>query len=551
MISATLHGLAGARVGGRYELVTELSGDADARYEAVDLDGSRCLVTLLRDSSEAEGLQSGVVEVGTDAGLGCAYLVEPLEPEPTDELRPGTVFAGKYRVVARLGGGGMGTVYEATTEAGERVALKLIRGDRGSLHDKRRLVREARAAAKVESRHVTRVFASDVDGETSTPFLVMELLTGEDLATLLAREGPLVPAVAARIGVQACRGLEDARREGLVHRDVKPANIFLHKDDGAVTVKVCDFGIVKDVVFGQEETSLTRTGALVGTPAYMAPEQAKDATGVDHRADVWSVAASIYEALAGASPWASSKSVGEVLVRLETQDVPPLADVAPWLDPALCAAVHRALARRPEKRFGTAGQLADALEPFASVEPLLPEQLRRVARGARAAAPRDLPRPPEPRRRFRPVIAAVATAVVVTATAAMAISLRSRGSDDPPAEPASVIDLSKREAPVDADDIEPRLVKAGYQVHSRNRSASSHIRTWTWAVSDDPCGGTVIFVHHDNDALAEVTADAFGNNTPGRVFRTGRRVLYVSLMRETKGELDGYCTDPVADVLTR
>ncbi|NUP11074.1 MAG: protein kinase [Polyangiaceae bacterium] len=390
---AALGGLIGVRIGGRFELVAELEpANGAARYEALDVDGSRCLVALFADGQLEERLRasgSAVLDFGIDESVHCGYVVEPLSKasRPSgDESRLGTTIGGQYLLVALLGQGGMGTVYEAQTTRGERVAVKIVRADSTRPEDKRRFLREARAAMQLRSEHVVNVHASGVDDATSLPFIAMELLRGEDLAHVVAREGALHPSVAVRIAVDACRGLAAAHTAGLVHRDVKPSNIFLHREGDAVVVKVCDFGIVKDLVLTQSETLLTRTGALIGSPGYMSPEQAHDSSVVDQRTDVWSLGATLYEALTGTAPWASCKTIGEVLLTLHTRDVSAVQDSAPWIEDRLAKVVHRALARDPASRYANAAEFLEALEGFASPVPLRVEDIKPIAPELRGAS---------------------------------------------------------------------------------------------------------------------------------------------------------------------
>lgn len=291
----------------------------------------------------------------------------------------GKVLAGKYRLEKILGEGGMGAVYEAHTEQGESFACKVIRPDLvGASPDAmRRLMREARTSLRLVSPHVVRVIEIDTDMSLGLPFILMELLKGFDLSTLLARQGALEPAATCRLFIDACRGLSVAHREGVVHRDIKPANIFLHQggDPAApLVVKVCDFGIAKQTdtdAYGKTSTELTRTGGLLGSPLYMSPEQARNAKSVDHRTDLWSLAMSLYESLAGQKVWQGFSSPGELVLAICTQDVPPVQDVAPWVSPGLADIVHRCLQRDPAQRFASVEELARALEPHAAACPVL------------------------------------------------------------------------------------------------------------------------------------------------------------------------------------
>jgi serine/threonine-protein kinase len=290
--------------------------------------------------------------------------------EVTDPLI-GRVLGGLYRLKRVIGRGGMGSVYEADPPDGKSVAIKLISTEVAGDDDQtvRRFLREAQAAKLVESPHVTRTLELSLDSELGAPFLVMELLTGIDLAALVKERAPLEPEPVVRLFIQAARGLAAAHAKGVVHRDIKPANFFLHEaaPGAGVTVKVCDFGIAKRVdAVSREQSSrdLTRTGGILGSPVYMSPEQAKNAKNVDHRSDIWSLCVSLYEALSGRQLWQEYTSFGEIIVAICTEPVPPLRDHAPWLDEALARVVHRGLERDVKQRWQSADELIAALEPF-------------------------------------------------------------------------------------------------------------------------------------------------------------------------------------------
>jgi serine/threonine-protein kinase len=218
----------------------------------------------------------------------------------------GTTIAGKYRLRSVLGVGGMGAVYEGEhLEIGKRVAIKVIDG-RHAAYDEMaaRFRREARAASAVESEHIVQVFDVGQDPAAGL-YMVMELLSGEDLARRMERAGGSLPLEdVITIGVQAARALAKAHAAGVVHRDLKPANLFLvAREDGSLHVKILDFGISKLLRDEPESApqaakALTREGAVIGTPQYMSPEQAQGLP-VDSRTDVWSLAALLYEAIAG------------------------------------------------------------------------------------------------------------------------------------------------------------------------------------------------------------------------------------------------------------
>ena len=282
----------------------------------------------------------------------------------------GQSLGGKYELLWRIGQGGMGSVYEAVGDDGNRYAVKVIEPELAGKNPgaRRRFVREARAVTGIDCEHVVRVVHADTDPRQQLPFIVMDLLSGGDLEGRIKRLGPLHPVAAARVFIQACKGIQAAHDIGLVHRDIKPANLFLHETvSGELIVKVCDFGIAKQVAADGEDntTNLTRTGGVMGSPMYMSPEQAKNAKEVDHRTDVWSLGIALYEAVCGTPPWEGRSTVGELILAIYTEPVPHIQDKAPWVPPGLVDVVHRALHRNPGERLPSMREFAAALEPFA------------------------------------------------------------------------------------------------------------------------------------------------------------------------------------------
>jgi len=292
--------------------------------------------------------------------------------EPEKDRLLGATLAQKYRLTRLVGRGGMGAVYEATTPDGARCAVKVIHETEANKNGdtRRRFVREARAASQIESDHVVRVLDADADAATGVPFIAMELLEGTDLEKIISRNGALDAVVVTRIFLQACRGLAAAHERGTVHRDIKPANLFLAiAPAGDIRLKVCDFGIAKTTqADGLDATTaaLTKTGGMLGSPAYMSPEQARNARTVDVRSDVWSLCMSMYEAYSGVRPWSQCSSLGEMILAICTDSMPPLEQVAPWVDPALARVVHKGLQREMKDRWQSVDELARALEPFAN-----------------------------------------------------------------------------------------------------------------------------------------------------------------------------------------
>lgn len=267
----------------------------------------------------------------------------------------------RYQVQALLGVGGFGAVYRAKhVHTDAVVALKVLKAQLNA--DQRmldRFLREAKAAASVGSDHIVRVL--DAGLANGQAFLALEYLDGWDLKELSHREGPLAPQRVAMLVGQVLDGLEAAHARGIVHRDMKPANVFVVGE----RVKILDFGISK--MHGSDGTpsGLTMTGMAMGTPSYMSPEQFFDAKAVDARADLYSVGVMLYELLGGRLPF-DADSYAALIVKVKTETPVPLALVRPELPPALAAVVDRALSKEKEHRFASAKDMAIALRDAAS-----------------------------------------------------------------------------------------------------------------------------------------------------------------------------------------
>jgi serine/threonine-protein kinase len=275
----------------------------------------------------------------------------------------GTVIAGKYRLDRPLGRGGMGAVWRARhLGLDKEVAVKLpIPAETESDGWRARFQREARAAGQIQSPHVVQVHDYGVDGDQ--PYLVLELLEGEDLGARLKREGRLAPAEAARIVGAICKGLRAAHEAGLVHRDLKPQNVFLARVGGDEVVKILDFGIAKAPSTAAAPGD-TETGISLGTPHYMSPEQARDSKRVDARSDLWSLGVIAFRCLTGVLPF-DGDEVGAVLLAICMDPIPRASEVAPHLGPAADRFFARALARDVAQRFQSASELAAAFEALA------------------------------------------------------------------------------------------------------------------------------------------------------------------------------------------
>jgi serine/threonine protein kinase len=293
----------------------------------------------------------------------------------------GTVFLGKYRVEAIIGHGGMGIVAECTHLAlGERVAIKMLRKD--VLLDAEaveRFQREAQAAAKLKSEYVARV--SDVGTfEGNVPYMVMEFLEGHDLGQLLEQRGVLPVAWACELVLQTAEALAEAHSLGIVHRDVKPTNLFVTwRPDGSALIKVLDFGISKSPM--GTDMQLTQTQSLLGTPAYMSPEQMRSARLVDWRSDIWSLGSVLYELIEGRRPF-EAESFSEMCVKVAVDSPAPMVNAPPELQ----RVILRCLQKSPEQRYPTMAELGADLIPFVQDQHQATRLVERMSRVLRRSA---------------------------------------------------------------------------------------------------------------------------------------------------------------------
>jgi serine/threonine-protein kinase len=273
----------------------------------------------------------------------------------------------RYVLERILGEGGMGVVFAARhLELDETVAIKMLRPSETSTEENvERFLREARLASKIKNEHVVRIIDVARERGSAPPYIVMEYLDGIDLAELIAR-GPLSSIEAVDYVLQACEALAEAHALGIVHRDLKPSNLLLtRRPDGSPLLKVLDFGISK--THAGDDSKLTTTSAVFGSPAYMSPEQIRSAKNVDQRCDVWSLAVVLFELVTGRLPF-EGDSAAAVLAAIAAD--PPLAllQLAPSAPPQLESALVACLVKNREKRVASVAHLADLLEPFASAE---------------------------------------------------------------------------------------------------------------------------------------------------------------------------------------
>ncbi|MBW2455643.1 MAG: serine/threonine protein kinase [Deltaproteobacteria bacterium] len=277
----------------------------------------------------------------------------------------GRIIAGKYRVERVIGSGGMGVVVAAVDVAlDQRLAIKVLpaAADRITI---KRVLREARAAARIESDHVVTVFDVGIL-DNGAPFIVMERLEGRDLDEHLAQRGPLPLAEAVGYLLQACEPLSEAHGMGIVHRDIKPANLFLTTGaDGTPLVKLLDFGISKEgLAASKPVTALTHSNVMPGSPHFMSPDQLKSSRDVDFRADIWSLGATLHQLLTG-RPAFDAPALPALCGAILREPPAPLRERRPDVPTELAEVVLRCLQKDPALRYPKVTELATALEPFA------------------------------------------------------------------------------------------------------------------------------------------------------------------------------------------
>ncbi|HUP60277.1 MAG TPA: serine/threonine-protein kinase [Thermoanaerobaculia bacterium] len=304
---------------------------------------------------------------------------------------------GPYRLISRLGAGGMGEVWRAEdTKLLRQVAIKILPAALAADQEwKDRFLREARTIAQVTHPNIATIYA--IDEIDDTLFIAMELIEGEPVSAMIAR-GPLIPLDAVRIAAHVADGLSEAHEKGIVHRDIKPDNILVSPR----FVKVLDFGIAKHVG-GTAESNLTQANMVIGTPHYMSPEQAMGRT-VDRRTDLFSLGVVMYEMLSGKKPF-TGEAVTETLLKIVTQDPIDIAIAAAMIPKALAEIVRRCMAKMPDHRFANCDQLRKALvrslreDPNRARQSSVPTISLRKKSGPQQQA--DVQTRPEPRR-FEP-----------------------------------------------------------------------------------------------------------------------------------------------------
>jgi serine/threonine-protein kinase len=388
-------------------------------------------------------------------------------------LQTGQIIEGKYRIVRLLGEGGMGAVYEGeNVRIHRRVAIKVLHSNVAENVDAvQRFEREAQAAGRIGSDHIVEVLdlGNLPEGDR---FMVMEYLDGESLSGRIQSRGRLTPREAAPLMVQLLEGLGAAHGAGIIHRDLKPDNVYLlrSKKGTGDFVKILDFGISKfNKLNSDSGMSMTRTGAVMGTPYYMSPEQAKGSKEMDHRSDLYSAGVILYEAITGQVPF-NAETFNELIFKIVLEAPAPPQTHVPDLDPAFSSIMQKSMAREQRDRFQSAQEFSDALGawlgsgqgvaavPLAQTpapgapgaprpigqHPALGQTPPPWANTPGATSEQSMPQGTAPKKSNTAVVAAIAAVVALGGGGALAYKVMAKS---PPAEPATVLAAPAATAP--------------------------------------------------------------------------------------------------------
>src|SRR3954469_9807186 len=284
-------------------------------------------------------------------------------------LSTGEIIDGKYRTIRLIGEGGMGAVYEGENmRIHRKVAIKVLHAGVAATGEAvARFEREAQAAGRIGSEHIVEVL--DLGNLPSGDrYMVMEFMDGDSLSGRIKARGRLSPAELYPIAHQLLAALDAAHTAGIIHRDLKPDNVYLLRSRSGVAdfVKLLDFGISKfNQLSGDSGFSMTRTGAVMGTPYYMAPEQAKGAKDMDHRVDLYAAGVILYESVTGEVPF-NADTFNELLFKIVLEEPRPVEQLVPEIDAGFASIINKAMAREPANRFQNAREFQQALEQWAA-----------------------------------------------------------------------------------------------------------------------------------------------------------------------------------------
>ncbi len=312
----------------------------------------------------------GVARVGHDAEESRIPIVARRTPAPVEiegwPPKPGTILLGKYEVDRVLGRGGMGVVVVAHhIQLRQRVAIKFLHpAAMKNVDVVARFAREARVLASIQSEHVVR-FLDVGTLERGEPYMIMECLEGTDLSRLVRRRGPLPVEEAVEYILQACEPLGEAHAAGIVHRDLKPSNLYLARRADAHIIKVIDFGISKMISSAGEsdDTSITTTSVILGSPLYMSPEQLRSSKDIDARSDIWALGVILFKLLTGKTPFVPD-TLAQLCAMILLQAPPRVTDLRPSLPAGLAEVIQKCMEKDPADRYQNVAELAQALARF-------------------------------------------------------------------------------------------------------------------------------------------------------------------------------------------